>query len=159
MSKEADFSQFEKYVKDFSKMINDLDSFLRQYLLEMAQRVIARTKPRTPVDTGYLRESWYVGDESKGVYKGQHGQGNAYTSAFSTTATIQSIRVVGDNLEVDIGNGAEYSSYVEYGHASQAGNWVSGYFMLTISIDEVQKQMPKRFEKAFQEFIKSKGVG
>ena len=131
MSKEADFSQFEKYVKDFSKMINDLDSFLRNFLITEAERVIAKTKPRTPVDTGNLRNNW----------------------------DVQGVEIQGNDLVAYLINDAEYATYVEYGHRSTGGNWVNGYFMLTISIDEVQKQMPKRFEKAFQEFIKSKGVG
>lgn len=33
-------------------------------------------------------------------------------------------------------------------------DWVEGKFMLTLSIDEIQKQIPARFDKAFKEFIK-----
>lgn len=53
----------------------------------------------------------------------------------------------------------EYSSYVEFGHSTPSGGWVDGYFMLTISISEVERALPSRFNKEFKQFLKERGVG
>lgn len=155
-----DYSQFEKYVKDFEKATNEFDEFLRSFLLQMAYRVIARVKPRTPVDTGFLREAWFVGDEAKVIKSGDDGKFTSdYSSAFASKASLDSVKVIGNSLQIVIGNIAEYASFIEYGHAYSNGRWYQGKFMLTISIDEIQAQIPKRFEAEFKKFLKNRGVG
>ena len=47
----------------------------------------------------------------------------------------------------------EYASYIEYGHHSYLGR-----YMLTISIDEVSRAMPSRFQKEFTKFLSDWGV-
>ena len=96
----------------------------------MAERVVAKTKERTPVDTGALRESWQIG------------------------------KVQGDgvNLSIEILNGMEYASYVEWGRAARNGGWVDGRYMLTLSMNEIIKQMPYRFERDFANFCKQLGI-
>ena len=131
MAKEADFSELEKYLSSFKTMTEDFNEFLRNFIYKEAERVIAKTKRRTPVDTGALKAAW----------------------------DIESIVVNGDTIEAIIVNPMEYATFVEYGHTSLGGDWIAGYFMVTISIDDVQRQLPKRFEKQFYEFVKSKGVG
>lgn len=160
-STEFDYRQFKKFVKSLDDASNkqDFEKFLKQFLLEMAQRVVAKAKKRTPVDTGFLRESYFIGNESKGVYRGESGKGNASVSSFSTSASIESVKVVGKNFEIVIGNQAEYASFQEYGYTLRNGQWKDGHFMLTMSIDEIQKQIPKRLEKEFLQYLKSKGVG
>lgn len=130
MSRNADFSEFEKFAKSWQKTYDDFDDFLRKFLLEMALRAIAKIRPRTPVDTGALRNMWVVGE----------------------------IKVAGNNFEIEISNGMDYASFVEYGHRTTGGSWVDGRFMMTISIDEVNAQMPVRFHKAFREYLESKGA-
>lgn len=67
---------------------------------------------------------------------------------------IASIAVIGDYLEVEIFNPMDYASYIEYGHRSYQPQYV-----LTIAINTVQQQIPKRFESQFKSFLKSRGVG
>ncbi|OQB15715.1 MAG: hypothetical protein BWY15_00428 [Firmicutes bacterium ADurb.Bin193] len=105
------------------------DDFLRGFLLEMALRALAKTKQRTPVDTGTLRNNWFVGQ----------------------------VRRKGDMLEVDIYNNIEYASHVEYGHKTRSGGFKEGVFMCRLSIDEIQKELPKRWERAFKSFISTLG--
>lgn len=158
---EFDYSQFKKYVKDFEKMTTDFETFLKQFLLEMAQRVVSKAKLKTPVDTGALRNSYFIGSQQvalKGI-NGTSKSGKQKVTRDLENSTVEDINIVGDVMEVTIGNVMEYASFVEYGRSLKDGRWKAGYFMLTISIDEIQKQIPKRFEKQFQEFIKSKGVG
>ena len=63
-------------------------------------------------------------------------------------------------------NPTEYASYVEYGHRQTPGryvpalgkslkaNWVKGRFMLTISIQEVEKALPGVLERNLYELLK-----
>lgn len=130
MERESDFSEFEQFFKNFNDAHKDFDAFLRDFLLEQGLRVIAKTKPRTPVDTGALRNMWSIGE----------------------------VRAAGQNLEVDLINSQEYASFMEYGHRLVNGAWQDGRFMLTISMDEVQRQMPARFDKAFKQYLQSKNA-
>ncbi len=131
MAEEFDFSQFETFVKTFEVLQKNFEQFLRQFLLEMANRVISKVKPKTPVDTGALKSEWQIGE----------------------------VTISEDKLEVEIINGQEYASYIEYGHRLTNGKWQEGKFMLTISIDDVNQQIPLRFRKAWNQFLLQGGFG
>ena len=162
-----DYKEFKEYVKKFEKLQQEFNLFLRKFLLEQAQRAIGVIKKRTPVDTGYLRESWIIGNEAK-VIKGYtiyNGAGksklkykSSYDSAFAQQATIDDIQYNGTDLVVVIGNIAEYASFVENGHTTTAGGWINGVFMMKIGIQQIESAMPKRFETAFKTFLFELGV-
>lgn len=124
------YKELSSYLVSITSMQKEFNEFLKKFLLEMAERILARVKrkDRTPVDTGELRRSWELGE----------------------------VQGEGQNISVEILNGMEYATYVEYGHrivvnGSEVG-WYEGRFMLKISIDEVRKQMPLRYEKEFKTF-------
>lgn len=123
-----DYKELSAYVSSITVMKKDFHKFLRKFLLEMAERILARVKPRTPVDTGELRRSWELGEIS--------GEG--------------------ENISIEILNGMDYASFIELGHRIVSNGvevgWYEGRFMLRISIDEVRKQMPLRYEKEFKTF-------
>ena len=130
------YKELSAYVSSITLMNNDFNKFLREFLLEMADRIIARVKrkDRTPVDTGALRRSWELGD----------------------------IQGSGRNISVEILNGMDYATDIEYGHrivvhGSEVG-WYEGRFMLKISIDEVRKQMPLRYQNEFKKFCIEHGL-
>lgn len=146
MARGVDFSEFKKYAENWHRSYKELYAFLTTFLLEMAERTIGKTKDRTPVGTpestgipgyvgGALRESWQLGE----------------------------IRGSGRNLEIEILNGMEYASFVEYGHRkppteNDPRDFIPGRLMLTISLDEIYAQMPLRFNKAFKEFLAERGI-
>lgn len=127
MRSKFDYKEYSEWIKKLGETEEDFRSWLESFLLQEAYRVLAKGKPRTPVDTGYLKSSWYVGE----------------------------IEWIGHNLQVEIGLNAEYASYVEYDGITR--NY-KGKYMLAISVDEVQRQLPARFNQAWLEFVKSKGV-
>lgn len=148
--------QFNQFVEDMREAYEDFDDWLKQFLLQRAYSVINRAKRRTPVDTGFLRLSYYVGDSS---YIGETG--------IVQRASIDSVRVIGNQLYVEVGNGAEYASFQEFGTydnrsatppGSSEGKGIQGKFMMTISINEVIRTMPKEFHKQFRKYLQSKGV-
>ena len=110
-----DYSDFQNYRNNFAKFTREFDSWLHKFLLKEGQRFIAEVKPRTPVDTGDLRNHW----------------------------KLDGITRDGDELKVWFVNPMYYATFVEYGHAKpyKAGaapgsaDWVEGYFMMTVSLE------------------------
>ena len=133
-----DYSDFENYRNNFAKFTREFDSWIHKFLLKEGQRFIAEVKTRTPVDTGDLRNHW----------------------------KLDGINRNGDELQVRFVNPMYYATFVEYGHAKpyKAGaapgsaDWVEGYFMMTVSLEVIQRNMPARFNKEFDQFITSLGV-
>jgi hypothetical protein len=118
-----DFGQMEQMAKTFQKAVDQrvIDRWIREFLLEMAYRADRKIKKRTPVDKGELRRNWQVGNIEK--------QGGAYV--------------------VEIFNNTDYASYVEHGHRTgkELTEWVEGRFMMTISMQEMERDLPRFLEK------------
>ena len=134
MAFSIDYKELSAYISSVTVMKKDFNKFLKEFLIEMAERVIARVKPRTPVDTGALKRSWELGD----------------------------IQESGQNISVEILNGMDYATNVEYGHrivvnGSEVG-WYEGRFMLKTSIDEIRKQIPLRYQSKFKKFCVEHGL-
>ena len=130
-----DYSEFKQFRDNFAKLTREFDSWIHKFLLKEGQRFIAEVKPRTPVDTGDLRNHWKLDGMTR----------------------------QGDTLYVWFVNPMYYATYVEYGHAKpyKAGaaegspDWVDGYFMMTASLAVIERNMPARFNQQFQHFLAS----
>lgn len=125
-----EFDEFKRMADAFkhAKDTRVIERFIREFLTEMAYRALAKIKRRTPVDTGDLRRNWFV---SKVVRKG-------------------------DAYEIELYNNIEYAGYVEYGHRtvnSGGMGWVPGRFMATISMDEIERELPKYLERRQLELL------
>lgn len=133
-----DYSEFQKFRNNFAKLTREFDGWIHRFLLKEGMRFIAEVKPRTPVDTGDLRNHW----------------------------KLDGITRSGDTLQVWFVNPMQYATHVEYGHAKpyKAGaaegsaDWVEGYFMMTVSLEVIQRNMPTRFNREFEKFLASLGV-
>lgn len=133
-----DYSGFEDYRNKFAKLTREFDTWLHKFLLKEGMRFIAEVKPRTPVDTGDLRNHWKLDGISRS----------------------------GDTLQVWFVNPMYYATFVEYGHAKPyksgaapgSDDWVEGYFMMTVSLEIIQRNMPARFNQAFEAYLTSLGV-
>lgn len=133
-----DYSEFKNYRDNFAKLTKEFDNWMHKFLLQEGMRFLAEVKPRTPVDTGDLRNHWKLDGMTR----------------------------EGDTLRVWFVNPMHYATHVEYGHAKpyKAGaaegsaDWVEGYFMMTVSLEIIERQMPARFNKQFEAFLDSLGV-
>lgn len=133
-----DYSEFKNYRDNFAKLTKGFDTWMHKFLLQEGMRFLAEVKPRTPVDTGDLRNHWKLDGMTR----------------------------EGDTLRVWFVNTMDYATHVEYGHAKpyKAGategsaDWVEGYFMMTVSLEIIERQMPARFNKQFEAFLDSLGV-
>ena len=64
-----------------------------------------------------------------------------------------------DGSSVVFGNSADYASHIEYGTPKRPNwKWAEGAHMMTISMNELLRDMPEFFDYAFREFLKSKGI-
>ena len=149
-----DYASFNAFAKQFKTFQKEYDDFIERFIYQMAMRALRKTKKLTPVDTGDLRNRW----------------------------DISEIRQRGNTLEVDLINPLEYASFVEDGHwqdrrwvpgkfidgrfvyqkyDGQKGGtgimlkqkWVPGKYMARISIKQIEKEMPKRYELEFKKFM------
>lgn len=133
-----DYSEFQKYRDNFAKLTREFDGWIHRFLLNEGLRFIAEVKPRTPVDTSDLRNHWKLDGMTRS----------------------------GDTLQVWFVNPMYYATFVEYGHAKpyrsgavEGGpDWVEGYFMMTVSLEIIERNMPARFNQQFQVFLASLGV-
>lgn len=128
-----DYRQLEGFAENFEKISVGFTPFLNRFLTKVALDALARTKRRTPVgETGDLRRSWSLSD----------------------------VKREGNNLVIYLINDMEYASYVENGHLTRnRENWVDGFFMATISIEDADRLMPSRFDREFKKYLMSLGVG
>lgn len=126
-----DMQAFLKYSEDFQEMAQEFDKFLEKWMQKQGGILIEKTKERTPVDTGNLRNSW-----SLGKYQRQ-----------------------GATAQIEVSNSADYASHVEYGTPKRPNwKWANGAQMLTKSLYEMEQTMPSEFDKAFTAFLKEKGI-
>lgn len=125
-----EFQEFKNFVDMTKKLSKTYPKFLEDFLLKCAMDCLARTKKRTPVDTGELRRNWQL------------------------TNVIKR----GNNFEITIYNTKIYSSFVELGHTTRdRTGWVEGYYMATVSIEELNSKIPARHDREFAKFCKSLG--
>lgn len=152
-----DYKEYVKYVQSLGIAKSEFRIWLKTFLLKEAQRAVSIGKPLTPVDTGYLRNSWYIGDQkivqTEIGAKGTSKSGNTKMRIDKSNSDVLSIKVIGNVLEVEIGLSAEYASFIEYGHRSYQGK-----YMLKIAIERVTNALPARFNKDFKNWLKEKGV-
>lgn len=143
MSGGFDYREYAKFAEKFGRTVGEFEAFLKRFIAGQAHAVISLAKLRTPVDTGLLRGRWRV----------------------------ESVRVKGGVVEAVVYNPLYYASFVELGHRQNVGQyvpalgvclvqpWVEGRFMLTISLGDVGRAMPKGFDREFAAFVKKGGLG
>ena len=121
----VDLREFKQLQDKISKMDREFENFLKEYMVEMAERVIAKTKRKTPVGT----------PESTGIP-------NYVGGTLKRNWQLGKIIAEGKKISVEILNPTEYATEVEYGHRIMGGaghsievGWKDGRFMLTTSVN------------------------
>lgn len=158
MGFKLDMKELLEYSKKLTKASDGFEDFLKDFLIEMANRIIAKTKPRTPVDTGALRSSWGIETEKTKVVESTNNQGRKMLKTIRTG----DIKYNGKEISLILSNPMEYATEIEYGHrivrnGAEVG-WYEGRFMLKTSIDEIRKQIPHRYIEEFNAWCKRNGI-
>ncbi|MDR9857809.1 HK97 gp10 family phage protein [Paenibacillus sp. VCA1] len=123
---EFDFREIIKFRDNLKEMQRAWPDFMEECAIELANRLLAKVVPRTPTDSGELRRSW----------------------------AINHVTFTSGGAEVEVINYAYYYPYVEYGHrTADHKGWVDGRFMMTISEQELERELPAIMERKLQRFI------
>lgn len=174
----VDYKQLQRLQDQLEQLSKvDFDKACREAANEIAQILLNKVKKRTPVG---VKPKF---DEPKTVkVKGASGKSRSfltksgaileqywagYTGGTLRDAwTILPIEKQGNNYVITLANNTEYASYVEYGHRQTPGRyvpalgkrlkagWVKGRFMMTISIQEVEKLAPAILERKIYQALK-----
>lgn len=134
----VDYKELLEFQERLEKISKQTDAFFEALGKDIAKRLIAKAVKRTPVGQypsgsgkvgGTLRRGWSAKDVT--------------------------ITKAGRQWVITIYNRTEYASYVEYGHRTRGGKgWVKGRYMLTISEEELERELPVIIEAKVTAWIK-----
>ena len=177
----ADFQALKDLEQRLNRLNQvDFDRFCRETAAQIAGLLLTKAKKRTPV--GVVPKDIYDNKKATVTAVGASGKKRKFASRESAIYqqywagytggtlrdawTILPVEKQGNNYVVTIVNSTEYASYVEFGHRQRPGRyvpalgkslkagWVKGRFMLTISEQEVEAQLPALLEKKLYTLLK-----
>ena len=135
----CDFAELEAFQQSLQELTVNMSQILDICAKDLAQRLMRKVIKRTPVGVypkvtgkkgGTLRRGW-----------SQDGKFKIYHSASACM--------------IEIKNPVEYASYVEYGHRTVSGGWVPGKLMMTLSVQEIQRDAPGILEKKIKKMMEA----
>lgn len=155
-----DTRELDKFIDNLKQLTKEeIEQFHINTIKEIAARTLAKIIARTPVGQyppdsgkvgGTLRRGWTAGEDM-----------DPYEYIYEHVDVVKKGRV----YQIIISNPVEYASYVEYGHRQNVGQYVpaigkrlkkafvEGEFMMTVSVDEMQKELPSLLEKKLKDFL------
>lgn len=160
-----DYRQFKELLDNFKEVQKQYEVFLRKFLTEMGMRALAQTKKLTPVDTGNLRNRWelsqvfrngdslYVVLFNPAEYASHVEDGHMQHKRFLPIKYLEDSPA---NAKMISSLKQKYGTNVK-GVMLQE-KWIPGHHMARISISKIEREIPKRYEKALQQFMKRLGA-
>lgn len=147
-----DFKEFDKFklqVVQLSK--KEVHEFNEKLIRELAYRLLALVKQRTPVNQGIPNDV------------NHNGGGGTLRNAW----TVGKVVKIGNEYHIEVFNPMHYASYVEYGHRGvyvpELGvtlhleqRHTEGVHMLRISKQDLEKIAPQILDKKLDKFIRDK---
>lgn len=161
-----DFREFQDLLDSFKEVQKQHEAFLRKFLTEMGMRALAQTKKLTPVDTGNLRNRW----ELSQVYR----KGDSLYivlfnpveyASFVEDGHMQRRRFLPIQYLEDSPANAKMVASIKQKYGDDVkgvmlqDKWIPGHHMARISISKIEREIPKRYEKALKQFMKGLGAG
>jgi len=161
-----DYSQFEQLANSVKELAKDYDKFLDDFLMQEGNRCLANTKRRTPVDLGTLRNRWKL----SGPFKSGRNRyvvihNNLNYASFVEEGHMQRERFLPIKYFEQSPGGSEIVSYLRQKYGSDIkgvklkNKWIPGVHMARVALTQTQNKLDARFEKAFVDFCKARGLG
>jgi hypothetical protein len=160
-----DYSGFEELLKSFKAVQKQHEKFIRDFLKEMGMRTLAETKRRTPVDTGNLRNRWELSDvyrkgdtlyivifnpvEYASFVEDGHMQHRRFLPAKYLEESKASKKML-NSLRAKYGKDMTGIMLQE--------KWIPGVHMARVAITKIEREIPKRYHQALQQFMKGLGA-
>jgi len=131
----VNFQQLQRLQRKMQKLSQaDIEKFCEEAAKELAARMLAKVKKRTPV--------------------GQYDDGRVGGTLRRGWTIDANVTRRGNVFEIEVFNPVEYGMYVEFGHRTRNHQgWVNGRFMMTISADEVEQKSVQILEKKLQRML------
>lgn len=174
----CDFSELVELQKRLDKALNgDTVLFYEACARELAARLLRKVIKRTPVGDNQYEIRSTDGKEKKYVIKNggtlrrgwtskteQEAESGVEKNAFEWANSLK-VQKNSGIYTIEVINPVTYASYVEYGHRQEPGryvpaigkrlvnSWVDGVFMLTISSEELEAEMPRILETKIIKFL------
>jgi hypothetical protein len=126
-----DYSELDEFNRRIERAVEIVDDLFKEALGQMALDFLRKVKDRTPQRTGLLKDRWKIGEIVK----------------------------KGDDYMIEVFDDTKYASFVEDGHRQKVGRyvpaigkrlvkpWVEGRFMMKLTADEIEQEMPKYMER------------
>lgn len=155
------------------------DAFYEAAVRELAARLLALVKKRTPVgkrpeNLSVAPRTVEVVGQSGKKYKMLSREGailSQYWSGYRGGTlrqawTVSEVRKTGDSYEIEVINPIEYASYVEFGHRQTPGryvpaigkqlkrSWVPGRFMMTVAAEQLEGMAPAILQRKLNAYLK-----
>lgn len=158
-----ELDEFTEKVKGLSE--EKIQKFNEDTVKEIAAKTLAKIIERTPVGEYGTKSVEFTTKEGKKVSFTAHSNkaGGTLKRGWTAGKDVDPYSFIMANSEVIkkgrtyivfISNPVNYASYVEYGHRTVNGTgWVDGRFMMTISEDEMQDELPALLEKKLNDFL------
>lgn len=123
-----DDREIRRYKQNLERLLRgDLEQFCKDTVNEMGARLLRLVKQKTPVETGSLRREW----------------------------NIEIVQKQGEMYYTIVFNPLEYAPYIEYGHRTKNHHgWVQGYFMMTLSEQEIQTMSQAIITRKIERFVR-----
>ncbi|HIW31211.1 MAG TPA: HK97 gp10 family phage protein [Candidatus Paenibacillus intestinavium] len=123
-----DFQKIEKYRDNLKAMEKAVPGLVEECVYELAKKLLDKTLARTPTNMGELRRGWKIGKVS----------------------------MTSKGAKVEVFNVMKNSSVMEDGQRLANGqDWEEGKFIMTISVQKLERQLPNILEKKMKRFVKS----
>lgn len=157
----VDFKEFERLGEQVAQIQKEFQrDFFETCAKEVTQRFLRKVIKRTPVGV-YDKPVNFTTKDGKVVSFTPNTGKKGGTLKRAWRANNKNLRVIksGSFFCIEIVNPIEYASYVEFGHSTpKRDKWIDGYFMMTISANEVENMAPallqKRVEQKLREAFK-----
>lgn len=142
-----DYSELKNMAKGMKKALDNrvIERWIREFLLEMAFRAHRKIVKRTPVGV-YSNQVYFTTKDGKEVsFTAKQGKIGGH---LRRNWQVGKVERRGNSYVIEIFNNVEYASYVENGHRTRNHKgWVEGRFMATISMNEIERELPRFMEK------------
>lgn len=166
-----DFKGLIEFQKQLERL-QDPDAFVEECAKELAAELLARVIKRTPV--GNYENSYELEDDGENKFlvmsdkkggtlrRGWTGGEKADAKEYAKSLKISQSKAA---YVIEIINGVQYASYVEYGHRQEPGRyvpalgkklkqrWVKGRLMMTKSEQELEIIAPKMLENKIKKYF------
>lgn len=168
----CDYKQLQKLRDNLARLQSmDLDRFCTEVSKELAAKLLRLVIPRTPVgkyngqeyvcemgkhhggnrvtgkNGGTLKRGW----TAKNQAEADGGGGQVDVKAYANSLPVFKR---GRTYYIEVINPVEYASYVEFGHRTVSGGWVSGHYFLTLSEQDLQGIAPGVIEKKLERLLR-----